>query len=131
MAEAATTIVGGIAGGLAVATLMTNPAGWAIAAGVAGGALLGYMLTPDMKIPEVSGLGSEPSQTTARSSSEPAHYILGKTSTGGVFSFVEEQQGEQTTGEKLTIVYVLSQGGLDAIEQIYINEEPIGNGGII
>ena len=87
------------------------------------------MLTPDMKIPEVSGLGSEPSQTTARSSSEPAHYILGRTSTGGVFSFVEEQQGEQTDGEKLTIVYVLSQGSLDAVEQIYINEEPMENFG--
>ena len=129
MSKAATTIVGGIAGGLGVAALMTNPAGWAIAAGVAGGALLGNMLTQDIKIPEVSGLGSEPSQTTARSSSEPVHYILGKTSTGGVFDFVEEQQGEQTTGEKLTIVYVLSQGSLDAVEQIYINEEPIENFG--
>lgn len=125
MAQAATTIVGGIAGGLAVAALMSNPAGWAIAAGVVGGALLGSMLSPNIKVPETSGFGSEPSQTTARSSSETVHYILGKTSTGGVFSFVEEQQGEQTTGEKLTIVYVLSQGSLDAIEQIYINEEPI------
>ncbi len=129
MSQAATTIVGGIAGGLAVGALMTNPVGWAIAAGVVGGALLGNMLTPDIKIPEVSGLGSEPSQTTARSSSEPVHYILGRTSTGGVFSFVEEEQGEQTDGEKLTIVYVLSQGSLDAIEQIYINEEPIENFG--
>lgn len=133
MAKAVSTVVGGIAGGIAVVALTSNPVGWTIAAGVAGGALLGNMLMSDVKIPEavsgLSGLGSEPSQTTARSSSETVHYILGRTSTGGVFSFVEEQQGKQTEGEKLNIVYVLSQGSLDAVEQIYINEEPIENFG--
>lgn len=72
-----------------------------------------------------SGPGSEPSSQTVRSSKAPARFILGKASTGGVLAWVQEQTGGQTNGEWLHIVYVLSEGEIAGVDEIYVDEQPI------
>ena len=74
--------------------------------------------TPDMP-------GSEPSGRTLRSSKAPVRYILGRAATGGVLAFAQEQAGEQTDGELLRLVYVLSEGAVTGIDEIRLSEELI------
>ncbi|AIN57981.1 phage tail tip fiber protein [Pseudomonas soli] len=68
---------------------------------------------------------SEPSAQTVRSSKAPARFILGRVSTGGVLVWAQEQAGDQTEGEWVHLVYVLSEGTVDALETIYLGEEDI------
>ncbi|WP_222116850.1 phage tail tip protein J-related protein [Pseudomonas alabamensis] len=74
-----------------------------------------------------SGPSSEPSSQTVRSSKAPVRFILGRTSTGGVLAWVQEQPGGQTTGEWLHIVYVLSEGAIAGVDEIYVDEQPIAS----
>ncbi|EKT4454450.1 DUF1983 domain-containing protein [Pseudomonas putida] len=68
---------------------------------------------------------SEPSSQTVRSSKAPVRFILGRASTGGVLAWVQEQSGDQTSGEWLHIVYVLSEGAIAGVDQIYVDERPL------
>ncbi|WP_444757131.1 phage tail tip fiber protein [Pseudomonas sp. A014] len=72
---------------------------------------------------------SEPSAQTVRSSKAPARFILGRVSTGGVLVWAQEQSGDQTDGEWVHLVYVLSEGAVDALEEIYLGEELINTFG--
>ncbi|MDG9890553.1 phage tail tip protein J-related protein, partial [Pseudomonas juntendi] len=68
---------------------------------------------------------SEPSSQTVRSSKAPARFILGRASTGGVLAWVQEQSGDQTSGEWIHIVYVLSEGAIAGVDEIYVDERPL------
>lgn len=68
---------------------------------------------------------SEPSSQTVRSSKAPVRFILGRASTGGVLAWIQEQPGDQTSGEWLHIVYVLSEGAIAGVDQIYVDERPL------
>ncbi|MFV3288526.1 phage tail tip fiber protein [Pseudomonas sp. NY11955] len=75
------------------------------------------------------GYSSEPSAQTVRSSKAPARFILGRASTGGVLVWAQEQSGEQTDGEWLHLVYVLSEGAIAGLDGIYLGEEEIATYG--
>ncbi|CAI3796843.1 hypothetical protein GLGCALEP_01655 [Pseudomonas sp. MM221] len=52
-------------------------------------------------------------------------FILGRASTGGVLAWIQEQPGDQASGEWLHIVYVLSEGAIAGVDQIYVDERPL------
>ncbi|MBH3460279.1 phage tail tip fiber protein [Pseudomonas putida] len=83
----------------------------------------------DMALKNVRMGNSEPSAQTVRSSKAPARFILGRVSTGGVLVWAQEQSGDQTDGEWVHLVYVLSEGAVDALEEIYLGEELINTFG--
>ncbi|MDH1775888.1 hypothetical protein N5D79_13455, partial [Pseudomonas sp. GD03817] len=70
---------------------------------------------------------SEPSSQTVRSSKAPVRFILGRASTGGVLAWVQEEPGDQTGGEWLHIVYVLSEGAIAGVDEIYVDERPLSD----
>lgn len=72
---------------------------------------------------------SEPSAQTVRSSKAPARFILGRASTGGVLVWAQEQSGDQTDGEWVHLVYVLSEGAVAGLDGIYLGEEEIATYG--
>ncbi len=72
---------------------------------------------------------SEPSAQTVRSSKAPARFILGRASTGGVLVWAQEQSGDQTDGEWVHLVYVLSEGAIAGLDSIYLGEEEIATFG--
>lgn len=76
-----------------------------------------------------AGASSEPSAQTVRSSKAPARFILGRVSTGGVLVWAQEQTGGQSEGEWVHLVYVLSEGAIDALEAVYLGEEDISTYG--
>ena len=93
---------------------------------VAGAALAFYAAEQQEKLNTKSPLrDNEPSAQTVRSSKAPARFILGRVSTGGVLVWAQEQSGAQGEGEWLHLVYVLSEGPIDALENIYLGEEEI------
>ncbi|MBA1317992.1 DUF1983 domain-containing protein [Pseudomonas monteilii] len=93
---------------------------------VAGAALAFYAAEQQEKLNTKSPLrDSEPSAQTVRSSKAPARFILGRVSTGGVLVWAQEQAGDQTDGEWLHLVYVLCEGAVDGLENIYLGEEDI------
>ncbi|MFD2404934.1 hypothetical protein ACFSVK_02670 [Azorhizophilus paspali] len=82
-----------------------------------------------VKAAKLDSASSEPSSQTLRSSKAAARYIVGRASTGGVLSWAQEQSGGQTDGEWLHLVYVLSEGAIEAVDEIYLNEELISTYG--
>lgn len=97
---------------------------------VAGAALAFYAAEQQEKLNTKSPLrDNEPSAQTVRSSKAPVRFILGRVATGGVLVWAQEQAGNQTEGEWLHLVYVLSEGAVDAVENIYLGEEEIGSFG--
>lgn len=97
---------------------------------VAGAALAFYAAEQQEKLNTKSPLrDNEPSAQTVRSSKAPVRFILGRVATGGVLVWAQEQAGDQTEGEWLHLVYVLSEGAVDAVENIYLGEEEIGSFG--
>ncbi|MBK3465889.1 phage tail tip fiber protein [Pseudomonas sp. MF6776] len=97
---------------------------------VAGAALAFYAAEQQEKLNTKSPLrDNEPSAQTVRSSKAPVRYILGRVSTGGVLVWAQEQAGAQGEGEWLHLVYVLCEGAIDALENIYLGEEEIGSFG--
>ena len=97
---------------------------------VAGAALAFYAAEQQEKLNTKSPLrDNEPSAQTVRSSKAPVRYILGRVSTGGVLVWAQEQAGAQGEGERLHLVYVLCEGAIDALENIYLGEEEIGSFG--
>ncbi|MGS2845327.1 phage tail tip fiber protein [Pseudomonas sp. ef1] len=94
---------------------------------VAGAALAFYAAEQQEKLNTKSPLrDNEPSAQTVRSSKAPVRFILGRVSTGGVLVWAQEQAGAQVEGEWLHLVYVLCEGAIDALENIYLGEEEIG-----
>ncbi len=94
---------------------------------VAGAALAFYAAEQQEKLNTKSPLrDNEPSAQTVRSSKAPVRFILGRVSTGGVLVWAQEQSGDQGEGEWLHLVYVLCEGAIDALENIYLGEEDIG-----
>jgi len=94
---------------------------------VAGAALAFYAAEQQEKLNTKSPLrDNEPSAQTVRSSKAPVRFILGRVSTGGVLVWAQEQTGAQGEGEWLHLVYVLCEGAIDALENIYLGEEEIG-----
>ena len=96
----------------------------------AGAALAFYAAEQQEKLNTKSPLrDNEPSAQTVRSSKAPVRFILGRVSTGGVLVWAQEQAGAQGEGEWLHLVYVLCEGAIDALENIYLGEEDIGSFG--
>ena len=97
---------------------------------VAGAALAFYASEQQEKLNTKSPLrDNEPSAQTVRSSKAPVRFILGRVSTGGVLVWAQEQPGAQGEGEWLHLVYVLCEGPIAALENIYLGEEEIGSYG--
>lgn len=97
---------------------------------VAGAALAFYASEQQEKLNTKSPLrDNEPSAQTVRSSKAPVRFILGRVSTGGVLVWAQEQAGAQGEGEWLHLVYVLCEGPITALENIYLGEEEIGSFG--
>ncbi|UVL53935.1 phage tail protein [Pseudomonas sp. B21-035] len=97
---------------------------------VIGAGLAFYAAEQQEKLNTKSPLrDNEPSAQTVRSSKAPVRFILGRVATGGVLVWAQEQSGTQTEGEWLHLVYVLCEGSVDALEEIYLGEEPIASYG--
>ncbi|WP_425355253.1 phage tail tip fiber protein [Pseudomonas shirazica] len=114
-----------VAVGAVIGFVQGGPVGAAIGAGMAF-----YMAEQQEKLNTKSPMrDNEPSAQTVRSSKAPARFILGRVSTGGVLVWAQEQAGDQTDGEWLHLVYVLCEGPVDALENIYLGEEEIATYG--
>jgi len=114
-----------VAVGAVIGFVQGGPVGAAIGAGLAF-----YAAEQQEKLNTKSPLrDNEPSAQTVRSSKAPARFILGRVSTGGVLVWAQEQVGDQTDGEWLHLVYVLCEGPVDALENIYLGEEEIATYG--
>ncbi|WP_052261134.1 phage tail tip fiber protein [Pseudomonas sp. C5pp] len=114
-----------VAVGAVIGFVQGGPVGAAIGAGMAF-----YMAEQQEKLNTKSPMrDNEPSEQTVRSSKAPARFILGRVSTGGVLVWAQEQAGDQTDGEWLHLVYVLCEGPVDALENIYLGEEEIATYG--
>ncbi|MBH3412928.1 host specificity protein J, partial [Pseudomonas putida] len=92
---------------------------------LAGAALAFYVSSQQDQLDTSSLRSSEPSSQTLRSSKASARFVLGRVSTGGVLAWGQEQAGSQTDGEWLHMVYVLSEGAIDGLEDIYLGEEVV------
>ncbi|WP_256579001.1 DUF1983 domain-containing protein [Pseudomonas sp. B5(2017)] len=92
---------------------------------LAGAAMAFYVASQQDKLDTGSLRTNEPSSQTLRSSKAAARYVLGRVSTGGVLAWGQEQAGDQTDGEWLHMVYVLSEGEIDGLEDIFLGEEVV------
>ncbi|MDF3917529.1 hypothetical protein P3W43_01525 [Salinicola salarius] len=79
------------------------------------------LLAPSVDNPKASDTSN--TKQTIRSGKEPAHYIYGRTATGGVLFWAQEEPGDDTKREKLHMAYLLAEGEIDGIEQVYVNQE--------
>ncbi|KPX57109.1 DUF1983 domain-containing protein [Pseudomonas amygdali] len=114
-----------VAVGAVIGFVQGGPVGAAIGAGLAF-----YAASQQEKLNTKSPLrDNEPSAQTVRSSKAPIRFILGRVSTGGVLVWAQEQSGTATEGEQLHLVYVLCEGAIDGLENIYLGEEEISTYG--
>ncbi|MCE0955865.1 phage tail protein [Pseudomonas asiatica] len=109
-----------VAVGAAIGFIQGGPWG-----ALAGAAMAFYVASQQDKLDTGSLRTSEPSSQTLRSSKAAARYVLGRVSTGGVLAWGQEQSGDQTDGEWLHMVYVLSEGEIDGLEDIFLGEEVV------
>lgn len=109
-----------VAVGAAIGFIQGGPWG-----ALAGAAMAFYVASQQDKLDTGSLRTSEPSSQTLRSSKAAARYVLGRVSTGGVLAWGQEQAGDQTDGEWLHMVYVLSEGEIDGLEDIFLGEEVV------
>ncbi|MEC8917103.1 MAG: hypothetical protein VX796_05725 [Pseudomonadota bacterium] len=79
------------------------------------------LLAPSVDNPKASDTSN--TKQTIRSGKEPAHYIYGRAATGGVLFWAQEEPGDDTKREKLHMAYLLAEGEIDGIEQVYVNQE--------
>ena len=111
--------------GAVIGLVQGGPVGAVIGAGLAF-----YAAEQQEKLNTKSPLrDNEPSAQTVRSSKAPVRFILGRVATGGVLGWAQEQKGVQMEGEWLHLVYVLCEGSVDALEEIFLGEEPISSFG--
>ncbi|MDU8429173.1 DUF1983 domain-containing protein [Pseudomonas syringae pv. actinidifoliorum] len=114
-----------VAVGAVIGFVQGGPVGAVVGAGLAF-----YAASQQEKLNTKSPLrDNEPSAQTVRSSKAPVRFILGRVSTGGVLVWAQEQAGEATEGELLHLVYVLCEGAIDGLENIYLGEEEIASFG--
>ncbi|WP_116865684.1 phage tail protein [Pseudomonas syringae] len=114
-----------VAVGAVIGFVQGGPVGAAIGAGLAF-----YAASQQEKLNTKSPLrDNEPSAQTVRSSKAPIRFILGRVSTGGVLVWAQEQSGTLTEGEQIHLVYVLCEGAIDGLENIYLGEEEISTYG--
>ncbi|KPW26195.1 Host specificity protein J, internal [Pseudomonas cannabina pv. alisalensis] len=114
-----------VAVGAVIGFVQGGPVGAAIGAGLAF-----YAASQQEKLNTKSPLrDNEPSAQTVRSSKAPIRFILGRVSTGGVLVWAQEQSGSIADGEQIHLVYVLCEGAIDGLENIYLGEEEIGSFG--
>ncbi|OSN39571.1 phage tail protein [Pseudomonas syringae] len=114
-----------VAVGAVIGFVQGGPVGAAIGAGLAF-----YAASQQEALNTKSPLrDNEPSAQTVRSSKAPIRFILGRVSTGGVLVWAQEQSGTATEGEQLHLVYVLCEGAIDGLENIYLGEEEISTYG--
>ncbi|RXT72240.1 host specificity protein J [Pseudomonas syringae] len=114
-----------VAVGAVIGFVQGGPVGAAIGAGLAF-----YAASQQEALNTKSPLrDNEPSAQTVRSSKAPIRFILGRVSTGGVLVWAQEQSGTLTEGEQLHLVYVLCEGAIDGLENIYLGEEEISTYG--
>jgi hypothetical protein len=109
--------VASVAVGVAVGFATSNP--WA---GFAAGAAMyaSSSLTP--KVDMGASTQTELKQVI-RSSKEPAHFQFGRCAVGGLLAWAQEEEGDQTKREWLHMVYVLSEGGIESLDELYLNQE--------
>ncbi|WP_110708493.1 DUF1983 domain-containing protein [Salinicola sp. CR57] len=86
------------------------------------------ILAPGIDKPKAASDTGNTKQTI-RSGKEPAHFIYGRTATGGVLFWAQEEPGDGAKREKLHLAYLLAEGEIDGIEQIYVNQEPVSQYG--
>lgn len=114
-----------VAVGAVVGFVQGGPVGAAIGAGLAF-----YMASQQDALTNSSSLSTnEPSAQTVRSSKAPIRFILGRVSTGGVLVWAQEQSGGVANGEWVHLVYVLSEGPVSKLEDIFLGEESISTFG--
>lgn len=85
-------------------------------------------LMPKPPNPGATSSGNELKQII-RSSKEPARYVFGRAGTGALLAWAQEQPGEQDEGEWLHLVYVLTEGTIAGLDQIYVDQEPVAAAG--
>ncbi|MGJ8518009.1 phage tail tip fiber protein [Carnimonas bestiolae] len=66
-----------------------------------------------------------PNAQTLRSSKAPVRFILGRASTGGVLAWAQEDHTSSAKHEWVHLVYVLSEGEIEGVDEIYLNEKLI------
>lgn len=114
-----------VAVGAVVGFVQGGPIGAAIGAGLAF-----YAASQQEALTNNSSTrASEPSAQTVRSSKAPVRFILGRVSTGGVLVWAQEQSGAQGAGEWVHLVYVLSEGPVSKLEEIFLGQESISTFG--
>ncbi|WP_049859360.1 phage tail tip fiber protein [Pseudomonas sp. RIT-PI-a] len=114
-----------VAVGAVVGFVQGGPIGAAIGAGLAF-----YAASQQEALTNNSSTrASEPSAQTVRSSKAPIRFILGRVSTGGVLVWAQEQSGAQGAGEWVHLVYVLSEGPVSRLEDIFLGQESISKFG--
>ncbi|WP_110685066.1 phage tail tip protein J-related protein [Salinicola aestuarinus] len=115
--------VASVAVGVAVGFATGNP----YLGVMAGGAMFAAgSLTPEVD----QGVSSQTElKQVIRSSKEPAHYQFGRCAVGGLLAWAQEEEGDQTKREWLYLVYVLSEGEIESIDELYLNQEPIADAG--
>lgn len=91
-----------------------------------GGGLLSQSLA---KTPSVGGGTQTELKQVIRSSKEPARYVFGRAGTGALLAWAQEQPGEQQENERLHLVYVLTEGTIAGLDQIYVDQEPVVSAG--
>ncbi|WP_110661508.1 phage tail tip protein J-related protein [Salinicola socius] len=109
--------VAAVAVGVAVGFATGNP----YLGVLAGGAMFASSsLTPEANI----GASTQTElKQVIRSSKEPAHYQFGRCAVGGLLAWAQEEEGDQTK-EWLHLVYVLSEGDIESLDELYLNQEP-------
>lgn len=64
-----------------------------------------------------------------RSSKEPARYVFGHIGVGGLQLWAQEEDGDQTEGEELYQVFAISEGELQSLDNVYLDQSPISEAG--
>lgn len=123
MSRTAGKIVGAVAGAALVYFTAGAAAPWVFGAAAAAGAVYGDYMARQMRMPGDNG--REPSPFTVRSSKEPVRYAVGRVSSGGLLSWVED--GENT--DEIHLAIVLCEGTIKGIHEILLDKKPIAEFG--
>lgn len=118
--------VSAVAVGVTVGFATENPwLGFAAGAAAYGSSAL-------QKKPKVNAAASQAEmKQIIRSSKEPVRWTFGHVGAGALLAWAQEEPGKQDfeDDEALYLVYVLSEGSITALDQIYMDQDPIGNAG--
>ncbi|WP_447896057.1 phage tail tip fiber protein [Vreelandella sp. GE22] len=87
------------------------------------------LLMPKVPNPAGSGMTGSELKQVIRSSKEPARYVFGHVGTGALLAWAQEEPGDQDEGEELYLIYVLTEGAIESLDEIYINQEPVATAG--